>query len=414
VATGEPFQVGTVVFNGTSGDLLPADVTCTANNGSSETVIDLANDTNGIFYNMSVVFYSEGFYTFYANISYGGYQTSREFCVEVVNTPPIISNVTLATYNDPTYESLLPTEYREIIGASTPIILRHGDYVDLTIIVSGLSPGPSDSNVTVYLSRYPLLYIPNDKPLTYVTLSASRINATAYSARYQPTPSNGTDTYLFWVSANSLGHLSRYNEAGMIMVASIDPTIDNATSTIGSRSLSDIDPQTSFLTFKTGETVSLVVNGSDIEEPAGNMRAWAILLDMGLYRVNGFTASELIISELTYNSASSKFTGNLTIPSSGLANLVFEDRVLSLVQYTLSDGTTPGLVLVFLLVDSEGAYSLDSRFVWIIRATETPVLLILAILLASVAVPVLIIVIIEKKAGRKAKAGLQLDQAAVP
>nr|MDO8100700.1 S8 family serine peptidase [Candidatus Njordarchaeota archaeon] len=393
---GEAFQIGLVVVNRTSGNLLGWTVNCTANNGSSIPV-HLINSTNGIHYNTSLIFQSQGFYALSVRANSGGNAILREFNLEVVNAAPEILNISLETYHDPSIPYLLPTYFKGYLPSGTPIISRFGDYVNITIKASGVDSG---SNVTVYLTRYPDLYLSNDKPITYISIEAELIDGVThtYRAQYRPTLNNSTDIYFFWVSANNTGHMSLSNEVGTIMVASIDPTIDNVTSTINNQPLKDVGQSwENFLAIRTGETVSIVVNGSDAEDNPRDMRAWAILLDYSLFRIPGFTSAELIISNLTFNSVTSTFHGTLTIPSSGYVNYADNNGKLSLINRPF--------FLILLLVDSDGAYTMGSACVWIIQQTEVPVALVFAILLISVAIPILTIILIERRTKRRLAAG---------
>nr|MDO8135874.1 S8 family serine peptidase [Candidatus Njordarchaeum guaymaensis] len=397
--SGETFQIGLLVVNRTTGNLLGWNVTCTAINGSSIPV-RLINSTNGIYYNMSLIFQYQGFYTLSVRANSDGNAILREFNLEVVNAAPEILNISLETYHNPLVSYPLPTYFKGYLPSGTPIISRFGDYVNITIKASGVDSG---SNVTVYLTRYPDLYLSSDKPITYISIEAELVDGAThtYRAQYRPTLGNSTDIYFFWISADNAGHMSLSNEVGAIMVASIDPIINKTTSTINGRTLSDLG-QNIYLTINTGDTVSVTVNGSDAEDMPRNMRAWAILLDLSLFRVPGFTSAELIISNLTFSSETSTFSGALTIPSSGSVNYTSDNRELLLVNRLFA--------LVLLLVDSDGAYSMGVAYVWIVHGTEIPVALILTILLVSVAIPILVIILIERRTKKKLAGGPQPEQ----
>jgi subtilisin family serine protease len=401
VKTGESFQIGIIASNNTTGGLLNSTVSCSADNGSS-IPITLKSDVIGIHYNESVEFQTEGFYKFSvdAKINPAGPNYPRTFYVEVVNEMPDILNISLAFYNNPAYQNQLPTIYRSFLPDGTPIILRHGDYVNFTIEVSGLTQ--PNSNVTVYLTRSPSFYMANDKPLTYVSLTAARIGATAfYWAQYKPSISNTTDVYLYWISANNEGHMSSYNAIGYVMVAAIDPQIDNASTTVNSYRLADLRTvegnyviPTTYLVVKTGDAISVVINGTDVEDDISNMKAYAALLDYSLYVVPGMLSSELIVSQLPFDSATHSFHGNLSIPESGFVTLQGGQPI----QLSLLDSPYPFFVLI-VLADSDGAYSTDYAFVVIIQSRHPllPVEVIFAILATSVAIPMLIIFVLQKR-----------------
>jgi hypothetical protein len=334
-----------------------------------------------------------------AKINPSGQSFARTFYVEVINTVPEIFNVTLASYNNPAYQSQLPTIYQSFLPDGTPIILRHGDYVNFTIGVSGLAQ--PDSNVTVYLTRSPTFYISNDKPLTYVSLTATKMGtSTYYRAQYRPSISNTTDVYLYWISANSAGHISWYNEVGYIMVGAIDPQIDNVSTTINSHKLADLRTPSgqyvylSPITVKTGDAISVVINGTDIEDDISNMKAYAILLDPSLYVVPGLVSSELIVSQLPFDSVTRSFRGNLSIPASGIVTLQGEQPI----QLSLLNSQSPFYILI-VLVDSDGAYSTDFAGVYILQSRQPlfPPEVIFAILAASIAIPLLIILALQRR-----------------
>jgi subtilisin family serine protease len=404
VKTYEPLRIGIVVTNRTNGGLLAANVTCTASNGSSY-LIKLHNDTNGIYYNMSTAFQTQGFYTIDVKAELTGLEIERTLRIEVVDTPPEISNVSLTTYHSPSISYPLPTYYQSFLPGGTPIISRYGDFVNITIRVSGFSPSPN-SNVTVYLTRSPTFYIPNNKPLTYVTLKAVSLNSTTYRAQFRPNLSNGSDVYQYWISANDGGYTSSFNQVNVIMVASIDPEISNSTTTINSRPLSDLrQPQGNALllypmTVSMGDTISIVVNGSDVED-SGNtskMRAWAVLLDPSLYIVPGIVDAELIVSAIPFNSATSTFEGNLTIPANGIAFMPGSQTGLSLVNRLF--------YIMIVLADSDGAYSTDFAGVYITPKTQPiPAELIFLILGAAIAIPIIIIILIEKRTKKRVAEG---------
>jgi subtilisin family serine protease len=405
VGIGESFQLGLAVTNRTDDSLLNSSVSCLANN-SSPILIGLKSDTTGIYYNMSIEFQTEGFYRFDLNatISLGELSVARTFYVEVVNTPPEILNVTLATYNDPAYQNWLPTVYRSFLPDGTPIILRHGDYVNFTIGVAGLVQ--PDSNVTVYLTRLPNFYVANEKPLTYVSLRATKIGSTInYQAQYRPSISDTTDVYLYWISANNASHMSSFNAVGYIMVASIDPQIDNATTIINSRRLADLrTPQDDSvllypMTVKTGDALSVVINGTDAEDDISKMKAYVILIDPDLYIVPGLVSAELIISPIPFNNATRTFQGNLSIPTSGIVNVPDQQIQLSLLNRLF--------YVLILLVDSDGAYSTDFAGVYVLQSRQPlfPPEVIFAILAASVAVPLIIILALQRRQGKRLAEG---------
>jgi hypothetical protein len=271
--------------------------------------------------------------------------------------------------------------------------------VNITIRVTGLSS--TDSNVTVYMTRSPTFYLPNDKPLTYFTLTAVRLNSTAYNAtfeptgpQFKPTADDGADLYLYWISANNGSFTSSFNQVNAIMVASIDPQISNTTTTINSQPLTQLRQPVGNLmeiypmAVSVGDTIRIVINGSDVEENVSEMKAWAILLDPSLYKVPGIVDAELLVSEIPFNSATLTFQGNLTIPASGVAFAPGSDTALGLV---------PGFFFILIvLADSDGAYSTDFAGVYITPVTHPiPAELIFLILGASIAIPLVIIGLIE-------------------
>ncbi len=400
----EEFQIGIEVTNRTNGALLAANVSCTASNGTSYP-IKLGNYTNRIYYNTSIAFQTEGFYTIDIKANFTGGNTERTFLIEVVNTAPEITSVSTITYQNPSISYLLPTYYESFLPEGTPIISRYGDYVNITIRLGfALS---SNSNVTVYLTRSPTFYIPNNNPLTYVTLNATvKLNATAYLAQFKPTRGNGSDVYQYWISVNNDGFTSTFSGVNAIMVASIDPEISNSTTTINSRPLSDLrQPQGNALrlypmTVSMGDTISIVVNGSDFEEPISKMRAWAVLLDPSLYIVPGIVDAELVVSAISFNSATSTFQGNLTIPASGTAYMPGSQTGLSLANRLF--------YIMIVLADSDGAYSTDFAGVYITPRTQPiPAELIFLILGAAIAIPVIIIILIEKRTKKRVAEGPQ-------
>jgi hypothetical protein len=406
VGAGEPFQIGITVSNKTSGSLLDSTVSCTANNGST-IPIQLKSDAIGIQYNMSIELQTEGFYKFNVDVKVNpsGPSFTRSFYIEVVNSQPKISNVTLSAYNNPAYQGQLPTIYRSFLPDGTPIILRHGDYVNFTIEVSGLTQ--PNSNVTIYLTRSPTFYLANNKPLTYVSLTATKISSTVYHATYEPSISNTTDVYLYWISANNAGHISSYNNVGYILVGAIDPLIDNLTTTINSHPLSDLrTPEGQYLllypiTVGTGSTISFVINGTDAEDTISNMRAYAVLIDPSLYVVPGLLSSELMVAQIPYDSAAHCFRGNLTIPESGFVTIQGEQSI----QLSLVNTPSPFYILI-VLVDSDGAYSTDFAGVYILESRQPlfSVVEIFAILAVCIAVPVLIIYGLGRRGKRDSEA----------
>jgi hypothetical protein len=404
VKTYEPFHIGILVTNRTNGGLLAANVTCTAFNGTSHS-ITLHNDTNGIYYNMSVAFQTQGLYSIEVEANVTGQKIERTFLIEVINTPPMISNVSLTTYHNPSISYPLPTYYQSFLPGGTPIISRYGDYVNITIRISGFTPSPN-SNVTVYLTKSPTFYIRNDKPLTYVTLKAVPLNSTTYRAQFMPSLSNGSDVYEYWISADNSSYTSSFNLVNAIMVASIDPQISNSTTTINSRPLSDLrQPQGNALllypmTVSMGDTISIVVGGSDVEDSGnlGRMRAWAVLLDPSLYIVPGIVDAELVVSAIPFNSATSTFQGNLTVPANGIAYMPGSQTGLSLVNRFF--------YLMIVLVDSDGAYSTDFAGVYVTPKVQPfPAELIFLILGAAIAIPVIIIILIEKRTKKRVAEG---------
>jgi hypothetical protein len=414
VTIDKPFQVGLAVTNRTTGMLLNSSVSCVANNGSV-VPIELRNNTIGFYYNVTLEFQSQGLYVFSVNavIIKSGLRIAKTFCADVVNVPPDVLNVTLATYNNPEYQGHLPTEYQSLLPSGTPMILRYGDYVNFTIAVSGIT-GP-DSNVTVYLTRSPTLYLSNDKPLTYVSLEAKEIGSTIYYwAQYRPSVSNTTDIYEYWISVNNAGHISSYNSVGIIMVASIDPQIDNATTTINSSPLSSLRiPQGKVvelnpLVVYLGDTVSVVINGSTtpvvingvhVEDDISRMKAYAILLDPDLYIVPGLISAELIISSIPFNSGTRTFEGNLSIPASGIVTLPGQSTQLSLVNRLF--------FILIVLVDSDGAYTTDFAGLYVLQPRQPlfPIEVIFIILGVAVAIPVVIILLLERRARKMRQEG---------
>ena len=402
VRIGQPFQIGVTVNNRTGGSLLDSNVSCSANNGSSIPVI-LKNNTIGIYYNISVAFETEGFYRFSvdAKISPVVQSFVKTFYVEVASSVPEILNVNLTSYNNPVYQDKLPTVYTSFLPGGTPIILRHGDYINFTIEVSGLTQ--PNSNVTVYLTRSPTFYISNNKPLTYVSLTATKISGTVYQATYEPSISNTTDVYLYWTSANNAGHISSYNGVGYIMVAGIDPIIDNATTTINSHRLADLrTPQGQYVLLspipvETGNAISIVINGTDTEDNISNMKAYAVLLDPSLYVVPGLLSSELIVSSIPFDATTHTFRGNLSIPASGFVTLPGEHSI----QLSLLNTQSPFYILI-VLVDSDGAYSTDFAGAYILQSRQPllPAEVIFVILAVCVAVPLLIILVLQRRTRR--------------
>lgn len=401
VKTYEPFQIGVMVTNRTSGGLIAANVTISAYNGTSH-VVTHQNRTNGIYYNTSVTLQSQGFYRFDVDAKLPGREIKRSLQIEVINDPPQISNISLTTHHIPSLSYPLPTYLQSFLSPGTPIINRYGDYVNITVRVTDRNQ--TNLNVTVYMTRSPTFYIPNNKPLTYFTLRADRLNATAYRAKFQPTPDNGSDVYLYWVSANNNSFTSSFNQVNAIMVASIDPLISNSTTTINSQPLSQLRQpvgnqlQLSPMAVSVGDTIRIVINGSDVEESIGKMRAWAILLDPSLYIVPGIVDAELLVSEIPFNNGTSTFQGNLTIPATGVAFIPASHTALSLV---------PGFFFIMIvLANSNGAYSTDFAGVYIRPITNPiPAGLIFLILAASIAVPLVIIALIEIRTRRKVKEG---------
>jgi hypothetical protein len=126
------------------------------------------------------------------------------------------------------------------------------------------------------------------------------------------------------------------------------------------------------------------------------MKAWAILLEPDLYIVPGIPYAELIVSELSFDTATSTFRGNLSIPASGVA-------------YIPGIGTADLLVnrlfyIMIVLANSKGAYATDFAAVDITPITHPiPAVLIFLILAASIAVPLVIILLIELKTRKKVK-----------
>jgi hypothetical protein len=232
----------------------------------------------------------------------------------------------------------------------------------------------------------------NNKTITYVTLKTTPISATTYYAKYMPTQNNSTDVYMYWISATSGNHSSIFNEVNMIMVASIDPQLSNVTSTINSQPLTALPPS-SILSVRLGDTISVVVNGTDVEDDGAGarstMKAYAILIDPYLYYAPGFLYSEVVLSALQYDNTSQSFRGTLTIPSSTYVHTLASNTELAFPSSLYA--------LFLLLVDSDGAYSLDYAYVWVVPRVETPVLMIFTVLLISVAVPVMIILIIQRR-----------------
>ncbi|WXG42690.1 MAG: S8 family serine peptidase [Promethearchaeati archaeon SRVP18_Atabeyarchaeia-1] len=405
VRTGESLQIGVTVTNRTTGGLLSSTLACIADNGSM-IPIELKSDIAGIYYNMTVELEAEGFYKFSVNAKtiIGGLNIDRIFYVEVVNTPPDILNITLSTYNNPAYKNQLPVIYRSLLPDGTPIILRHNDSVTFTIAVSGLEQ--PDSNVTVYLTRSRNFYLANDKPLTYVSLRASQVNSTVYYvAKYLPSTGNTTDVYTYWISANSAGHTSTFNSVGLIMVASIDPEIDNATTTIDTHPLIELRTpvghslQFSVLPVYAGDALSIVIRGSSVEDNVTNMKAYAILFDYDLYIIPGLVDSELIVSPIPYNSMTGSFQGSLLIPESGLVTLPGTHTTLSLID--------DYFLILILFVDSNGAYAADYAMVYVLQAQPPlfPVEVIFAVLVAAVAVPLLVILLLSRGKRKRLEEG---------
>jgi hypothetical protein len=397
--SGDGFQIGLLIVNRTDGNLLDWTANCTANNSSSTIQVHLNSSVNGIFYNTSLGFTSEGFYTLRVMANSSEKTILREFNLEVVNAAPEILNIDLETHYNTSVSYPLPTYFKGYLPSGTPIISRFGDYVDIIINASGVDSG---SSITVYLTRFPDLYLSNNKSITYVTLEAKYNAITGlFHTQYKPTRGNSTDVYFFWVSANNTGHMSLSNQVGAIMVASIDPVINENTSTVNGQTISSLNQ--TYITINTGETVSVVLNGSDAEDSPRYMKAWAILLDYSLFRFPGFASAELILSNLTFDSATSTFNGNLSIPSSGFVRYATAEGVVNLSLVNRQ------FFLVLLLVDSDGAYSISAANVWITKQTQSPVALIFAILLISVAVPVLLIIFIERRTRKRLASSPQPD-----
>ena len=395
----EPFQLGIAISNTSNGKLMAANTTCSAIAPTS-IPIKLANQTNGIYYNTSVTLQNQGLYMFEIDVKIPGQEIKRTFQIEVINNPPQITSISAVGVNFPSASYPLPTYLEGYLPPGTPIIDRYGDYANITIIVTGLNP--TNSNVTVYLTRSPTFYLPNDEPLNYFALSAVRLNSTAYNATFKPTPSDGADIYIYWVLANNNSFTSSFNGGGAIMVASIDPQISNSTTTVNSEPLSQLRQQVgtvlelSPVTASVGSSIPIVVGGSDVEESASNMKAWAVLLEPDLYIVPGIPYAELIVSELSFDSATSTFRGNLSIPASGVAyipGIGAPDLLVNRLFY-----------IMIVLANSKGAYATDFAAVDITPLTHPiPALLIFLILAASIAVPLVIIALIELRTRKKVK-----------
>jgi hypothetical protein len=185
------------------------------------------------------------------------------------------------------------------------------------------------------------------------------------------------------------------------MVAGIDPQIENSTTTIDSRRLTDLATPEGLIPMPVylGDTMSFVVNGSDAEENASNMKAYAILMDYDLYIVPGLVDSEIIVSQIPFNSGTGTFEGNLTIPASGSVLLPSLQILLSLPYHYY--------LILILLVDSDGAYSIGEAAIYVLppRQTLFPPEVIFAILAASVAVPLIIIVALQRRQGKRLAEG---------
>jgi hypothetical protein len=231
------------------------------------------------------------------------------------------------------------------------------------------------------------------------------LNATAYSAQFKPTPASGSDVYLYWISADNNSFTSSNNQVNAIMVASIDPQISNTTTTVNSIPLSQLRQQvgnelqpTQLITVSVGSNIPVVINGSDAEESISKMRAWAVLLDPSLYIIPGIIDAELVVSEIPFDNATNTFRGNLTIPESGYAPIPGTDTNLTLVNVEF--------LVMIVFANSNGAYSIDFAM-----ADVTPVThpiqpgLIFLILAAAIAIPLLIIALIEIRTRKKVSEG---------
>jgi subtilisin family serine protease len=403
VKTNEPFQIGIAVTNRTNpnGEPIAANVTCTASNGTSYP-ITLQNYTNRLYYNTSIKLQTEGNYAFDVDAKVLGQEIKRSFSIELINNPPQITNISLATHHIPSNSYPLPTYLESFLSPGTPIIDRYGDYVNITVRATGLSE--NNSEVTIYMTRSPTFYLPNDKPLTYFALTAEPLNATTYRAQFQPKNDSGADVYLYWISADNNSFTSSFNQVNAIMVASIDPQISNTTTTVNSQPLTALRQQVgnslqiSPISASVGSTISIVINGSDSEENISKMKAWAVLLDPNLYIVPGIVDAELVVSKIPFNSTTRTFQGGLTIPANGSAFIPGTNTSLPL--------TNMLFYIMIVLADSSGAYSTDFAGVNIIPVTH-PIQpqLIFLILGISIAIPLVIIALIEIRTRKKVKEG---------